>query len=780
MDISKYVEYVVKEKDLPMSTKGVVEQELRKTFSRKYNAVCLDIDGTLVQNDEISDSMSDSLYYILRRPVPIIFITGRGENGLKDFVSSTISKLRDTYGDRFDLYKDIIGITNDGAFLFYSSGDEGCGYLDKCDCLVDVSKINKLNQVKEEFEQEKIINGENISFSYCSSFGNALANVRVQFLVDSQDIIDYICKKVSQKALEVTTGEYHSRKIIQIAMSNKGKAIEEVEKFLGIPTNSMLRIADQGDENGNDYTMLDCTQGFTVNTVSKSLNGCFPIFDEDGKRLKNMEATEYLIKHIGIYPTICLEKPSREKYIVQLAQAERLIFYERSPFISKYNQIFSKNFSNAYGFEDVFDAKSGAITFKDWEWQRIDDSNELKELFCTNDREKLKYTLDTDAGKILRGCDTYYYFLAYKGKGKDVSGENIYEWLNNNISFMNKASQILLNYQINNSEDAKLLLGVLDNVRNINLMMLNTSIIKNFSSDNILMSFDRYLENSEINAWYSLCNRTCELMKRVCFNVEDKEDVVGDTQKVLEKILPLYRGTVLDIMNRKSHKLNKVCFRSYREIDNFIENYITVDYATQKMQLGHPDLKDKDVNFIGIAYGGLELPILARNILNDTYPINTSVMKLGGKYKDRHQENSLEQNENTKVRLLGNDKIAEMHNIVADDNVLTGKTLQIALNLLFVNNVDVEEIVAVRYPSLNRVEQMFLKGHGAIDTTKFFSYIKGLLFPSPYSKLKNVENNTYLDELGVFNKSRDRILKYLYKNGRYSKDSEAADFNVSR
>lgn len=526
--------------------------------------------------------------------------------------------------------------------------------------------------------------------------------------------------------------------------------------------------------------MLDCPQGFTVNTVSKSLNGCFPIFDECGKRLRNMEATEYLLKHIGIYPTICLEKPNHKKYVVQLAEAERLIFYERSPFISRYNQLFSNNFSDTYGFEDVFDAKSGAITFKDWEWQRIEDSNGLKELFSINDRGKLKYTLDTDEGKILRGCDTYYYFLANKGKNKDVLNENICEWLNNNICFMNKAAQILLNYQISNSEDAKLLIGVLDNVRNINLMMLNTSIIKNFSSDNILMSFDRYLENPEINGWYSLCNRTCELMKKICFNVGDKEEIVSDTQRVLEEILPLYQRTTLDIINQKSHKLNKVCFRSYREIDNFIENYIAVDYATQKMQLSHPNLKEKDVNFIGIAYGGLELPILARNILNNTYPINTSVMKLDGKYKDRHQENSLERNENTKVTLLGNDNIAEMHNIVADDNVLTGKTLQIVLNMLFTNNIDVEEIVAIRYPSLNRVEHMFLKGHGAIDTTKFFSYIKGLMFPSPYSKLRNVENNTYLDELGVFNKSRDRILRYLYKNGRYSRESKVADLDINR
>ncbi len=29
-----------------------------------------------------------------------------------------------------------------------------------------------------------------------------------------------------------------------------------------------------------------------------------------------------------------------------------------------------------------------------------------------------------------------------------------------------------------------------------------------------------------------------------------------------------------------------------------------------------------------------------------------------------------------------------------------------------------------------------------------------------------------MDELGIFNKSRDRIVRYLYKNGRYAKNSE--------
>lgn len=241
MDISKYAEYVIKEKNLPMSAKDMMEQELKKTLSRKYNAVCLDIDGTLIQNDEISDSMIVSLYYILKRHVPIIFIAGRGENGLKDFISLTISKLRDTYGDRYDLYKDIIGVSNDGAFLFYSSGNVDQGYLDKCECLVDVSKINKLEQVKKEVKEEGKISEDSISFSFCSSFGNALANVRIQCMNTSKDVIEYICKKALQNALEVTRGEYQLNNIIQIAMSNKGKAIEKIENFLGIPANSMFK-----------------------------------------------------------------------------------------------------------------------------------------------------------------------------------------------------------------------------------------------------------------------------------------------------------------------------------------------------------------------------------------------------------------------------------------------------------------------------------------------------------------------------------------------------------
>ena len=45
-------------------------------------------------------------------------------------------------------------------------------------------------------------------------------------------------------------------------------------------------------------------------------------------------------------------------------------------------------FNISDGFEEVFDKKSGAIVFDDWEWNLIDDNNELKQLFNQNEKYK--------------------------------------------------------------------------------------------------------------------------------------------------------------------------------------------------------------------------------------------------------------------------------------------------------------------------------------------------------------------------------------------------------
>ena len=315
------------------------------------------------------------------------------------------------------------------------------------------------------------------------------------------------------------------------------------------------------------------------------------------------------------------------------------------------------------------------------------------------------------------------------------------------------------------------MLAVLDNIKNISLLMLNARIVCKYSNENILLPFDTYLEDNNVKCWYDICNDIYNMMGEVCFSQKEPTDRL---EKTLRKLVEKYKDDVLDILNKDDEDLYKKCFRSYREIDNYIENYITMNLVIDKCKKDNFKIFDKGVNFTGIAYGGLELPFLAIDILKGESL--TSAIVLKRKYKDRHIQFEERLNEGTKLEILGNipqDGI----NILTDDNVLTGKTLQMAVDIFFKNNIEVDNVAIVRYPSLNRVNQMFFEGHGAIDTTIFFSFIRGLIFPSPYSKIKTHNQGIYLDELGIFNKSRDRILRYLYKNGKYTRDSEVASIN---
>ena len=98
--------------------------------------------------------------------------------------------------------------------------------------------------------------------------------------------------------------------------------------------------------------------------------------------------------------------------------------------------------------------------------------------------------------------------------------------------------------------------------------------------------------------------------------------------------------------------------------------------------------------------------------------------------------------------------------------------MQIALTALYDVEIDVNKIVVVRYPSVNRISQMFMPNHGAIDYKHFFEFIEGLYFPSPYSWRDPYSLNPYEDSLGIFDLNRRKILECLVKNGDYSKKSE--------
>ena len=97
-------------------------------------------------------------------------------------------------------------------------------------------------------------------------------------------------------------------------------------------------------------------------------------------------------------------------------------------------------------------------------------------VFATGTGKSLFYALRDDFNYLLRGSKTYYYFLANRQSvdGKDfTSKDNVKEWYENNIEFLNSVVDALnIGYDYSDIMSKKLVLGLLDNIRNIVLLLI--------------------------------------------------------------------------------------------------------------------------------------------------------------------------------------------------------------------------------------------------------------------------------------------------------------------
>ncbi len=476
---------------------------------------------------------------------------------------------------------------------------------------------------------------------------------------------------------------------------------------------------------------------------------------------------EMLMSSLDEIPKITIQNIDKESYIKDLASAEKRIASYKNIVRHGISNTISNRFNVDGDCFQIFDKRAGGVLFKDWEWAQISNSNVLKNLFETRENGKLNYCLETDEGRILRGADTYYYFLTNKGKSQKLNSDIVYNWALNNENFLTLALDGLNYISGDNVYERRLVLGVLDNIRNLSLIMLNMNIISFANKQNSVISLSFPKQNSGLDIWSRLCKECVNIINQICFSNKTEKELLPDIQTVLKGFLDNYMKNVKGaLQNSTSIDLDK-SFRSYREIDNYIENYIAMHYSIQNIKKNNPSILNKQFNFIGATYGGLELPFIANSILSDE--ILMSAILLQSKYSGRTPENYLNQKINTTKDIPRGD-----FNVLSDDNVLTGKTLQSMINLLFSNDIAINNISVVRYPSINRVDQMIAE-NSAVDVSKFFNYIQGLVFSSPYTKIKSNTNEKYLDELGIFNKDRRRLLEYLYKNGKFKENSEVAD-----
>ena len=744
------------------------------SLEQKYNAVCFDIDGTLTElnSSKIDERAIKMIADLLKHKIPIVFITGRGSTGLSRLVEDIRFKLLNLYDVNNNELMRIYALTNDGARLFYTDGDR---MFNKC---IYISNDNKLNQLKifdKKIDKETLYDICDVSYSK-DSVNKKILNVRFVLKENDEyfvqmvlDLVNSVIKKNNLNELTVTRGVYKENNVIQVGTTNKNKAIEQAERIIGVPKASMMRIGDCGDFIGNDYSMLNCEQGYSVDKVSGAVDKCFPIFNDNGIILKGINATLYLISKAKILPTICLESSVKDVYTKKYAKVEYDIFHGKNKYLSKYNQKINENFETIYGINDIFDCNSGSVKIPMYEWEMIDSTNPLKMVFATGTEKSLFYALRDDFNYLLRGSKTYYYFLANRQSvdGKDfTSKDNVKEWYENNIEFLNSVVDALnIGYDYSDIMSKKLVLGLLDNIRNIVLLLINHKLVSVYNEDNILININSN-ENNDINNLYKNLYLTELLMAKICFENKFKLNIC-DVKNVVISINEIMKKENFNFAFG-NHDYSKE-YRAYREIDNFAENYLTVKIDADKKH------NNQSFGVCGMCYGGIELPVIYKVInhnIEDILLFKFSKNISGYKNKQLVDLRKFNINNYDGITRIGNIKSSNI--VLLDDNILTGKTMQLAINSFYDDGLKVENINVVRYPDVNRINQMFMKNHGAVDYNLFFEYVTGLCFQSPYSWVDFQENETYLDSLGIFDLNREKIINCLIKNHDYKENSEVS------
>lgn len=756
----------------------------RESLEQKYNAICFDIDGTLTEKEskKIDKRAVQMIIEILRKKIPVVFITGRGESGINDLKQDIYNGIINQLS--ISEIKRIYVLANDGARLFYSDASSYEEFLSRN---IYISTDDELEQLKEIDRIAKDIRSNYFDIAYSKDLlTNKIINVRLILKTEDTSIIEKTYKMVSDiiysakfKNIYLTRGIYQKKSVIQIGTSTKNNAIERVEKIIGVPKDSMMRVGDCGDVYGNDYLMLNCRQGYSVDKTSGLTGKCFPVFDKNGNILKGVNATLELVNNAKLLPTVCLESADKTNYKTGFAIAERSIVLGRKKLLNNYNELININFEENDGIDGLFDKSSGSIIIPMYEWELIS-SNPLKSFWGIKEDGHFKYLMRDDNNYLLRGSSTYYYYLANRKNvfGKDTTSKSdVLNWYNNYIMFFDNAKRAILKTEdINYIINKKMLLGILDNCRNVLLILMNHQLISNNFDKNVLVNissknnkcfFEVYKTLIKIeNIMSNLCFKTAFLVDRDYIS-----DVVNKTMKIMNNSFIIERISEEKVDYSKD-------YRAYREIDNFGENYTAVSLYREKR-----DNDDKAINACGLSYGGIELPIIAK-IVDKNMIENLLLLKFSKEvsgYSNKQLMDLRKFNINNYGGLIKIDFFQNTSVDLFDDNVLTGKTLQLAINSLYDCDIDVGNICIVRYPGINRIDQMFLDNTAAVDFHLFFNYIYGLCYSSPYSWKDNEWKKSngkvdYKDSMGVFDLNRKKIIECIIKNHDYKEESEIGEY----
>lgn len=786
-----YIKYIKKYK------KNYSLQKINNIFDRVYNVIFLDIDKTIIENEKFDDELIFEIYKVLNQGISIYFITGRGRTSSKNIITELFIRMEFLTGiNKSNFIEQVFCISNNGINMFYTDKRINDKIFNSKILLLNEEKILKFQKIKVNLIQksiENIIASNSIKLTkeeLLINTKNYSGDLEIRFAFNKSEIINENnlinslenLLKNNYKNYYLFKGLYKKKIVYEISMIDKNDAINLLISKIGVKKENILKIGDQAEKYGNDFSFLNSLGSFSVDKFDKK-NDTLPVLKSNGNVVKGIVATKILLKNIKLYPPICLENINKEYYRNKLAYYENLLDYKNKKITEKYNDILNNSFkieNSNYFSSKIIDKISGGVFISDSEYYLLKNNNRNHILFkifdCRINGNSI-YSLQNERGIILRGSRNYYYGLSFRANKGNISkklsnnlNENYFEFINVVIREMNNYKSLYNNEYI----DRKVLLGIMDNVRNILLVFINAVIQKYINDKNVIID----LENNNIKSMTNIVVKNLKFMYREMF-FGNYYNLYNDYLSFLElEINQIFKNLYIKEYNSFDSKYNyKKGYRVWRETDNFLENIMVIENELTQFSI------EKRYNFYGMRYGAIELPFIVKMLFDEKYRDNTKnkfyLISSKNNYFLNHSD---KKNKYSSYEIQSEKKNVEEfknnENVLLEDNILTGRTLQVVINNFIDNGIYIDKLIIVRYPTLNRIEHMFIKhGHGAPNVDLFFYKIIGIISPAPYSKFNGVyenrnKNNLYKDELGVFNINREKILRYLYKNKDFAINSE--------
>ncbi len=249
---------------------------------------------------------------------------------------------------------------------------------------------------------------------------------------------------------------------------------------------------------------------------------------------------------------------------------------------------------------DVFDHRSGAVRFRDWEVELLPEDGPAQKLFefprldpNRSEPPGARWSMYTDTAIVARG--PLYWF----GETQDLTERPLERWLEAVTGFICGAHELLddLSRREFSFARLKLVAAVQDNVRNF-LLQVSWMHIKDRSA--------------------GARGRAAAVFERLSSHAASQLELLFDSDREWGDVLSHYRetlreidGVFRDVGSRPLQLEPQTKLFKTRECDHFVENLMAVQIGMRKVRASQQLPGDAPLLCVGLANGGTELPALA-------------------------------------------------------------------------------------------------------------------------------------------------------------------------